>query len=133
MTNGKNFPCIRLFSSATIAQIMIASLVSKALPEIHILCQRQGVERMSLFGSATTEHFSPETSDVDCLVKFFDEESIYTNLVDRFFDLTDALERTLKCPVDLITERSISNPVFREIVEKSKVLIYDATTSKIPH
>ncbi len=111
---------------------MITTLVAEALPQIRLLCQLQGVERMSLFGSATTENFSPETSDVDCLVKFFDEESIYTSLADRYFDLNEALEKTLKRPVDLVTERSICNPFFREIVEKSKILIYDASTSKIP-
>jgi predicted nucleotidyltransferase len=108
---------------------MIAPLVKAALPEIRALCERYGVERMSLFGSATTENFSPETSDVDCLVKFFDSNK--PGISDRYLNLAEALENTLHRTVDLLTEKSMRNPIFRDVVEKSKVLIYDSSDSKI--
>ncbi len=50
--------------------LMIAPEIAQVLPEIRALCERQGVERMSLFGSVTTKDFSSESSDVDCLIKF---------------------------------------------------------------
>ncbi len=110
---------------------MIATLVSEALPQIRALCKRQGVERMSLFGSATTKDFSPETSDVDCLVKFFDINK--PGIADRYFNLIEGLEKTFQRPVDIVFEGSIRNPIFREIVEKSKVLIYDDSIAKISY
>ena len=104
---------------------MIASIVSESLPEIRALCKRQRVHRMSVFRSATTEDFSPESSDVDFLVSFFDSNT--PSITDRYFNLVESLEKALHRPVDLVTEKSIRNPYFREAVEKSKVLIYDAT------
>ncbi|OHE76817.1 MAG: hypothetical protein A3F67_02610 [Verrucomicrobia bacterium RIFCSPHIGHO2_12_FULL_41_10] len=111
---------------------MIAPFVAALLPEIKTLCERQGVERMSLFGSATTEHFSVTTSDVDCLVKFCNSGKLDLSLADRYFGLIEGLERTLERPVDIVFEGSMRNPIFREVVEKSKVLIYDAASTKIP-
>ena len=108
---------------------MIAPLVEEALPEIRALCQRYGVERMSLFGSATTEKFSPETSDVDCLVKFFDSDK--PGIADRYFELAEELEHALHRSVDLLTERSVRNPIFRQCLEQSKILVYDSSDSKI--
>lgn len=110
---------------------MINPLVANALPDIRILCERQGVQSMSLFGSATSDSFSPTTSDVDFVVKFFDNDKL--DLVDRYLDLAEGLERTLHRPVDLVTEASIRNPIFRKVVEQSKILIYDASITKIPH
>ena len=110
--------------------IMIAPLVSEALPEIRALCKRYGVERMSLFGSATTENFSSETSDVDFVVDFFDINK--PGISDRYFDLIEGLEKTLRRHVDIVFENSMRNPIFREVVEKSKVLIYDSSNTKIP-
>ncbi len=109
---------------------MIAPLVEEALPEIRALCERQGVERMSLFGSAVSDRFSPETSDVDCLVKFAHSGKL--DLADRYFDLIEGLERTLGRPVDIVFEGYMRNPIFHDVVEKSKVLIYDTPNNKIP-
>lgn len=33
-------------------------------------CKRYGVERLRIFGSALTDHFDPEGSDIDFLVDF---------------------------------------------------------------
>lgn len=104
---------------------MINSLVFEALPEIRALCERQRVQRMFLFGSATTEHFSPITSDVDFVVKFFDSDK--PGIADRYLDLAEGLENVLHRSVDLVTERSIQNPIFKEVVERSKIPIYDAS------
>lgn len=109
---------------------MIAPEIAQHLPEIRALCKRQGVERMSLFGSATREDFSPETSDVDCLIKFLNINK--PGIADRYFNLIEGLEQTCHRPVDIVFEGAMKNYIFREIVEKSKVLIYDATNEKVP-
>lgn len=101
---------------------MIAPEIANSLPQIRILCHRYGVERMSLFGSATTENFSPDTSDVDCLIKFFRNQK---NLGSHFLDLVDDLEKTWQRPVDIVFEGAIRNYILRDVIENSKILIYE--------
>lgn len=108
---------------------MIVPEVAQHLPEVRSLCQRYGVERMSLFGSATTKDFLPETSDVDCLVAFFNSDQL--GILDRYLKLAEGLENVLDRHVDLITEKSIRNPIFRDVIEKSKILIYDDSSKKV--
>lgn len=108
--------------------VMLAPAISQSLPEIYTLCKSQGVQRMSIFGSATTHLFST-TSDVDCLVKFFN--SHLPGISDRYWELAQGLEAVLKRPVDLITERSVRNPIFRAAIERSKILIYESPSTKI--
>lgn len=109
---------------------MIVPEVAQHLPEIRALCQQYGVERMSVFGSATNEEkFSPETSDVDCLVKFFDTDK--PGIAHRYWTLAVALEKTLHRSVDLVTERMVRNPFFQALVERSKISIYDTSNQKI--
>ena len=47
-------------------------------------CKRYGVERLRIFGSALTDHFDPEGSDIDFLVDFAPGN---TNLFHDYFDL----------------------------------------------
>ena len=104
---------------------MIVPEVAQHLPAMRALCKQYGVERMSLIGSVTNkEKFSPETSDVDCLVKFSNEQE---NLNERFLGLGEALEKTCHRPVEVIFESALQNDAFRKIVEKSKILIYDSS------
>ena len=62
-----------------------------------------GVKRIGIFGSFTREE-QTETSDVDLLVEFEQEEKS----VDHFLDLADFLEGKLQRPVDLLTLDSLS-------------------------
>ena len=102
---------------------MIVPEVAQYLPEIRVLCEQYGLERMRIIGSATNEKkFSPETSDVDFLVKFSNE---HENLKERFLALGEALKKTCHRPVEVVFESALQNDVFRKIVEKSNVLIYD--------
>ena len=75
------------------------------------------------FGSATTGKFNPQTSDLDFIVLFNDAgEPGYAR---RYFDFAESLEQLFNRPVDLVTERSISNPFFRETVDRSRETLYE--------
>ena len=78
----------------------------QSLDETAELCERPGVERLELFGSATAEEFG-ETSDVDFIVSFADRSSGYA---DRYLDFAEALEEVLGREVGLVAERWIRNP-----------------------
>jgi predicted nucleotidyltransferase len=88
------------------------------------LCRRFGVERLEVFGSAARGDFVPGKSDVDLLVRFGDTGK--PGYADRFIGFAEALEMTLGCRVDLLTERSLRNPVMVEQVAKDKCTLYAA-------
>ncbi|WP_215225778.1 nucleotidyltransferase family protein [Echinicola shivajiensis] len=87
------------------------------------LCQNYGVKTMYIFGSASTDQFN-ESSDIDILVSF--KEMSIEKYTDNYFNLHEDLEKLFSRKVDLITERSLSNPYFIEGVEKTKQLLYAA-------
>lgn len=90
---------------------------------IHRACEQYGVERLRIFGSALTDHFDPESSDVDFLVDFFPERE---DLFNDYFDLKFELERILGRSVDLVDAGSIRNPFFRRSALESSKDLYAA-------
>jgi hypothetical protein len=90
--------------------------------ELQALCRTYGVERLDLFGSATSEAFDAASSDLDVIVRFADTSPGYA---DRYLDFAEALEELFEREVDLVTERSISNPYFRKSVDATREVVYD--------
>lgn len=80
------------------------------LDAIALTCKRYGVERLRIFGSALTDRFDPEGSDIDLLVDFAPGN---TNLFHDYFDLKFELERITGHPVDLVDASVVRNPYFR--------------------
>jgi predicted nucleotidyltransferase len=93
--------------------------------DIGELCRRYGVERLEVFGSAATDTFDEEMSDVDFVVLFSDEVRRSPDYADTYLDLAWDLEELLGQDVDLVTERSIQNPYFRQSVDASRQVIYE--------
>lgn len=89
------------------------------------ICRAHGVHRLELFGSATTGDFDPTSSDFDFVVNFADRSPGYAR---RYLSFAEALETLLGRHVDVVTERSIKNPYFRQSVDSSKVTIYESET-----
>ena len=97
------------------------TLVEDNRDEIVALCERFGVRRLALFGSAATGTFDPATSDLDFVVDYFDWGP---GIFHRFFGFVVALEELLGRRVDMTTE-PIKDPYFREEVERTQELIYE--------
>ena len=93
----------------------------QTIHDIAELCEKFGVERLELFGSAATGEVE-EANDIDFIVRFADRSPGYAN---RYLDFAEALEELLDREVDLVTERSIQNPYFRRSVDASRRVIYD--------
>ncbi|UCS92154.1 nucleotidyltransferase domain-containing protein [Echinicola marina] len=87
------------------------------------LCKKYEIKTMHIFGSASTDQFN-ESSDIDILIAF--KELPFEKYTDNYFGLHEELEYLFSRKVDLITERSLSNPYFIEGVEKTKQLLYAA-------
>ena len=90
--------------------------------EIEGLCQRFGVARLDVFGSALRETFALETSDIVLLVEFTDPTS--PSYADDYFGLRGALEAVFDRRVDLITRASVRNPYLLARIEAAGELVY---------
>src|ERR1051325_10820099 len=98
-------------------------LVSQKKQELLELCHNFQVERLDLFGSATTNFFQPESSDLDFIVSFGRLKP--GTYLDHYLDFAEALERLFDCPVDVLTEKAIRNPYFRRSVELTRQPLYE--------
>lgn len=92
--------------------------------QLKALCSRLGVKRLYAFGSVMSNKFNLN-SDIDFLISFLDKLNTeeYTN---NYFQLHSELEELFNRKIDLVTERTLSNPYFIESIDESKQLIYEA-------
>ncbi len=99
-------------------------LVAERADQIAELCRRHQVQRLDLFGSAATDDFDPESSDLDFLVTFLPQaNATYIGVYHRLHtDLRNLFDR----PIDLVIETDFRNPYFRNAVEQSRAPIYVA-------
>jgi predicted nucleotidyltransferase len=106
----------------------MVDLITDNLAAITALCEKHGVRKLEVFGSATTDRFDPETSDVDFVIEFLDYGP---QLVDRFFGFAEDIESLLGRSADFIFgDKPIKNPYLRASVNKSRVTIYGANDSQ---
>lgn len=87
------------------------------------LCRQYGVRRLAVFGSATTDEFDPDRSDVDFLVEFGDNGN---GGLDTYFGFKWALEELLGRPVDLVAPKALRNPYFAAEVHRTIEELYAA-------
>ena len=88
------------------------------------LCRRHRVLKLDLFGSATDDDFKPAESDLDFLVEF--EDIAPDAYAAAYFGLLEGLQVLFAQPVDLVAESAITNPYFRESVERTRTRLYAA-------
>ncbi len=86
------------------------------------VCRRFGVERLEVFGSASRADFDAQASDVDFIVRF--SEPGKPGYADRYLGLAESLEHLLGRPVDLLTERSLRNPLFIRQIDPDRAAVY---------
>jgi uncharacterized protein len=89
--------------------------------EIFRLCKEHKVKTLYAFGSVLTEKFNNQ-SDIDFVVDF--SNISVEDYADNYFDLKFSLQDTLKREIDLLEEKAIKNPYFRQVVSQQKQLVY---------
>lgn len=92
--------------------------------ELVRLCQRFGVTRLDVFGSAARGDFDEASSDVDFLVEL--DPPAAMSRFDAYFGLKEALEELLGRPVDLVVPAALANPYVAEAVERTREPLYAA-------
>jgi len=89
------------------------------------LCRTFCVRRLELFGSAVTQQFDPDISDLDFLVEFEPESPM--GPFHQYFDFLAALQSLFGRPVDLVETSAIRNAYFRNAVDRTRrTLLYAA-------
>ena len=99
-------------------------LIQSKLEDLIEVYRKRGVRRLALFGSITGDRFDPDKSDLDLLVEFVPLSPV--EHADSYFGLHEDLQRLFGMPVDLIEPGPIHNPYFRQVVEETQVVIYEA-------
>ncbi len=104
------------------SQIELSAGSVPRLDALRALCRRHHVRQLDLFGSALTDRFDPERSDLDVLVEFDDlPPGAYA---DAYFGLKQDLESLFGRDVDIVTNSALENPYFRRAVEAHRQTLF---------
>ncbi len=100
-------------------------LISENIAAIERICRDHHVKSLFLFGSAITDNFEYNSSDLDFLVEFNGDVDLF-NYADNFFSLLDSFKLLFNRDIDLLTARSLKNEIIIAEINKSKVQLYAA-------
>ncbi|HBH72175.1 MAG TPA: hypothetical protein DDY43_01745, partial [Synechococcales bacterium UBA10510] len=70
-------------------------------------CQRYGIERLFVFGSALREDFRPGESDIDLLVEFGPLEITKRFYIYIYLDAREAFRNIFQADVDLVMKGAV--------------------------
>ena len=102
----------------------MVELIQHKREEIIAICKRHHVVSLALFGSAAEQTMGPD-SDIDLLVQFSPTIAVL-DYADNYFSLLGALEGLLGRRIDLVSARSLKNPVLKAEIYRSKIDLYAA-------
>lgn len=94
-------------------------LIKEYQHNISSICQKYRVKRLSIFGSALTEHFN-ESSDIDFLV----ELDGASDGIKRYMNVKFELEELFERPVDLVMPKVIKNTRIKEYIFSNIEIVY---------
>ena len=97
------------------------TILDTHITDIKRLCSAHKVKQLYAFGSVLTNKFNHE-SDVDLVVDF--DPIDINQYADNYFAFKFSLQKILKHPVDLLEEKAIKNPYFRQNLNLQRQLIY---------
>ena len=95
--------------------------IDRYAADIKKLCALYNVKTLYAFGSVVSDQLT-DRSDVDFIVDF--DAIDIKNYADNYFDFKFSLQDILKRPIDLIEEKAIRNPYFKQAVNKQRKLVY---------
>ena len=99
-------------------------IIESKINDLKNICLSLEVKRLYVFGSVITDKFRAD-SDIDFLISFSDKLSI-EQYTDNYFALHYKLQELFNRDIDIVTERTLSNPYFIESIDETKELIYEA-------
>lgn len=98
--------------------------IAKHRPSIAAICQRYGIRRLEVFGSAARgEDFVLESSDADFLVEFAADAPPDLH---SFYGAKAELEQLLGREVDLVEPGAVRNPYVLASINRHREPVYAA-------
>lgn len=101
-------------------------LIEQHREAIRSLGREFGIVRLELFGSAATDAFDPERSDIDFIVAYPPDYD-FGPWLSRHFDFQERLAALLGRKVDLVMPSALQNRWFNREAAKTRTVIYDAS------
>lgn len=99
-------------------------LIEERREELAALCRRYRVRRLDLFGSAATDRFRPEASDIDFVVEF--EPKSPMGPFGQYMGFLEDLKALFGRDVDLVEAHAMKNPYLIRTVNATRVSLYAA-------
>jgi len=99
-------------------------IIEERMPQLRELCRRYHVARLDVFGSAVSEQFDADRSDLDFVVEYLPVPAAMT--MDAYFGFKEALEHLFGREVDLVERAAVRNPYFKEELDETQVAVYAA-------
>jgi predicted nucleotidyltransferase len=101
---------------------MLHPFLNEKLPEITKMFKEHHVKSAYAFGSVVTDKFNEE-SDVDFIINM--DESLEPLVSgEAILDLYEKLADLLNRDIDIVSEKYVKNPYFKEELDEKKQLIY---------
>jgi uncharacterized protein len=104
-------------------------VVEEKLPDLIRLCQRNGIRRLELFGSAARDDFQPAHSDLDFIATF--DDSSHPGGFESYLDTLRQLEDLFGHRVDLLEADAITNPFLLEAIEQDRIVLCERANGTV--
>ncbi|MBU1697818.1 MAG: nucleotidyltransferase domain-containing protein [Proteobacteria bacterium] len=99
-------------------------ILKDKLNDLRTLCAFLKVKKLYVFGSVVSNKFMGD-SDIDFLLSFSEDLTI-EEYTENYFTLHYKLRELFNREIDIVTERTLSNPYLIESIDETKQLIYEA-------
>ena len=103
----------------------LPGIVTDHLDEVRALCEKYGVKRLTIFGSAVKGTFNPERSDLDFVVEF-EWHPDPSERGRRWLELWDELKDLFGRNIDLLVASTIKSPSFAQRIVLTELELYAA-------
>jgi uncharacterized protein len=103
----------------------LPEIVTAHLDEVRALCEKHGVRKLTIFGSAVKGTFDPEKSDLDFVVEFLPDTK-RAGFDDPYFKILQALQDLFGREVDLVERPAIRNPYFVKVLALTERALYES-------
>ncbi|MFC6267168.1 nucleotidyltransferase family protein [Frigoriflavimonas asaccharolytica] len=103
--------------------------INTKMAEFLLLCENHNVKSLYAFGSSITPNFDESKSDIDLMIEISDEDPLQHG--EKLMSIWDKFELFFERKVDLLTYKSIKNPILKKNIDATKILIYDGQDYKI--
>ncbi len=104
-------------------------IVKDKQAELEALCRQYGIVKLDIFGSAMTDAFDPERSDIDFIVDLGEYEQ---GVHKRYFRFADAFEALFGRSVDVLTDPvGRNNPYFLAEVNETRTTLLAVADRKV--